>query len=360
MHSRSTRAGLFTLAVAAAAVLTVVSAATAAPKAPRANARSLAPGMLGVVESVFNADAQAQINGGRQVSTTGTSGVATQQFASLEGRDNASARVTANHGFSWDGATTKVTLASITSQTADTAEIVVNVENDFHITGTPVDGSLSSESITIDPYTVQLAKVGQAWKVASFTLQQPSDDQGNPAGLPLAPPSSAAWPAGRSLAHSAAHSRASAGTYYPSRAVNYAATWWNGYNPAYTQYGNDCQNFVSQILYAGGVAKDVWDSWEPGYAPWINVTYFNYWAENEGPFTVLGSVWSMRAGDAFQIKWSGVGDPDHAEAVDAVSSSGVPLMTAHTNARWNYPLTTIINDYPNGTYWSFHPYGSTR
>lgn len=41
--------------------------------------------------------------------------------------------------------------------------------------------------------------------------------------------------------------------YDPSRAANYADIWWNDFND--TVYGvlrNDCTNFVSQALHAGG------------------------------------------------------------------------------------------------------------
>ncbi|WP_426004861.1 amidase domain-containing protein [Paenarthrobacter sp. NyZ202] len=34
--------------------------------------------------------------------------------------------------------------------------------------------------------------------------------------------------------------------------VNYARYWAFGRNGAYRQFGNDCQNFVSQSLNAGG------------------------------------------------------------------------------------------------------------
>ncbi|MBX4322004.1 amidase domain-containing protein, partial [Mycobacterium tuberculosis] len=35
-------------------------------------------------------------------------------------------------------------------------------------------------------------------------------------------------------------------------AVKYAETWWNSYNPRYTKFTNDCTNFISQCLRAGG------------------------------------------------------------------------------------------------------------
>jgi len=41
--------------------------------------------------------------------------------------------------------------------------------------------------------------------------------------------------------------------YNAGDAVNYATNWWNGFNPQYNNYDpNDCANFVSQCLKAGG------------------------------------------------------------------------------------------------------------
>ncbi len=41
--------------------------------------------------------------------------------------------------------------------------------------------------------------------------------------------------------------------YKPSEASTYARNWAQSYNPAYKQQSNDCTNFVSQILMAGGL-----------------------------------------------------------------------------------------------------------
>ncbi|APM40804.1 amidase domain-containing protein [Clostridium kluyveri] len=53
--------------------------------------------------------------------------------------------------------------------------------------------------------------------------------------------------------------------YNRSSAVSYMNSYWNIYNPSYTNhYPDDCCNFVSQILYSGGVpGSSSWyaDSW---------------------------------------------------------------------------------------------------
>jgi len=42
------------------------------------------------------------------------------------------------------------------------------------------------------------------------------------------------------------------GRYSVDNALAYASKWWNGYNPSFPPWGNDCANFVSQCLNAGG------------------------------------------------------------------------------------------------------------
>jgi hypothetical protein len=38
-------------------------------------------------------------------------------------------------------------------------------------------------------------------------------------------------------------------------------------------------------------------------------------------------------------------EPQHTMFTDAVVN-GLPLLAGHTNARWNYPITTIMHDFP--------------
>ena len=54
------------------------------------------------------------------------------------------------------------------------------------------------------------------------------------------------------------------GMYSPSKAQQYADAWWNSYNPRYKKNDFDCANFVSQCLYAGGLATmdNSWHNWE--------------------------------------------------------------------------------------------------
>ncbi len=145
----------------------------------------------------------------------------------------------------------------------------------------------------------------------------------------------------------------------------YAGTWWDRYNPAYTRFGNDCQNYVSQILHAGGVAEDVFGTWVPNGAPWVNTSWFNNWASNFGPFKIITDWPDVNKGDVLQVNWTGGSTPQHVVWVDDIFDSrvplpNIPLVTSHTNARWNYPLTNIWSRYPRSAWWVFEPVGATR
>jgi len=85
--------------------------------------------------------------------------------------------------------------------------------------------------------------------------------------------------------------------YHPSDAVAYANKWVknttnpcksgsstvqnsNNYNPAYSWYQcNDCANYVSQCLYAGGIPTDA--TWKPNSSTWIQAyPLVNYMVNN--------------------------------------------------------------------------------
>ena len=243
------------------------------------------------------------------------------------------------------------------------------MEDIFHVAGTPNDGSLRDESITINPYLLNMSCAGSgSWKMTSFVLQQPTVQPGSstisPAGAygptasvgpAVGAPPSVSRAAIRHAAKPAAPQAQAAASapYSPSAAWNYAAAWWYRYNPAYPQYGDDCQNFASETVHAGGF-PEVYYAWDPGLYDWINTAGYNSWAWNSGIYNFLSYVSSLRTGDVLQIAWNGGSTPNHAMFVDGVQS-GVQMLAAHTNAEWNYPVTTIEANYPHATYWAIHP-----
>jgi len=62
-----------------------------------------------------------------------------------------------------------------------------------------------------------------------------------------------------------------AAAYSRSAVHSYADTWWNSHNPAWSDFTDDCANFVSQSVYAGGYQMVT-----SGSNPW----YGNYGYKN--------------------------------------------------------------------------------
>ena len=121
--------------------------------------------------------------------------------------------------------------------------------------------------------------------------------------------------------------------YDASAAVSYAHTYWQSYNPNYTDcnpLGGDCANFVSQSLYAGGIPQD--GTWKPGSSAWQYCpSMVAYFSER---YRVIDYA------DADDIK---VGNPvfywntssnrwSHA-AICTGFSGNTPLVTAHNKDR---------------------------
>lgn len=148
-------------------------------------------------------------------------------------------------------------------------------------------------------------------------------------------------------------------SYNRTAAANYADTYWSNYNPAYTAYGNDCTNFVSQAVYEGTShtmspvdPSHYMDYWyydfytNGGSYPWINVTgIYNFLTTNtgRGPYGSNSYVCYMAKGDVIELYASGQGW-FHAVIVTQVINSGYCWDTrnirvnSHTTDRYHYPL----------------------
>jgi hypothetical protein len=175
------------------------------------------------------------------------------------------------------------------------------------------------------------------------------------------------WWGAPTAAHTA--ERGAEGGYDPLRAVAYASHWWDGFNPRYRTLGDDCTNFISQVLgdAEGGAAPqrpgNYHLSWYYDYQqglgsrPWVNAdglqrflveplaglpyAYGEVAAEGSFP-EVLQAVKRLRPGDLIAYAWpnnQGHNDLvfDHATVVTGLDSSGAPLVTAHTHPVFNAP-----------------------
>lgn len=157
--------------------------------------------------------------------------------------------------------------------------------------------------------------------------------------------------------------------YNVTNAVNYARTWTqNGIvtrNPQYNYYDglNDCTNFVSQVLYAGGLSQIRIDTWGWDYDDPPNWYYVNgyldppswtwggahnqYWHLNDWSSNVrrVYSTGDLRVGDV--VMWDtnpndGVFHIGHNTVVTKIQN-GTIYITYHSNDREDEPISTLFN-----------------
>jgi cell wall-associated NlpC family hydrolase len=129
--------------------------------------------------------------------------------------------------------------------------------------------------------------------------------------------------------------------YNRERAVAYANTYWNSHNPAFRFFRtDDCTNFISQCLYAGGFpmvggrdrAKGWWyrqgrpDNWSYSWA----VANSFYWFLRSRAQQVL-RVEDLQLGDVICYDFEGDGRWNHSAIVTYKDENGQAYVNAHTN-----------------------------
>lgn len=158
--------------------------------------------------------------------------------------------------------------------------------------------------------------------------------------------------------------------YNGAAAAAYADTYWHNYNPAWPSFANsggDCTNFVSQALYAGGIAMRPSPTYSGDAAwymvskthhrwsyalSWINVQHQSTFALQHLPgVTRVASYYGLAPGqtaadnagegDIVLYDWNNDGTYDH-EAIITASDGAKPdgtanwdLVDAHTNDRYH-------------------------
>ena len=147
----------------------------------------------------------------------------------------------------------------------------------------------------------------------------------------------------------------SAGTYNPLKAVQYANQWWNKRNPKFQSYGfNDCANYVSQCLIAGGLSLRASPSADKS-GSLAQCTSLDAYLTNTLKATVWKTSSSARPPTALQPgdvaifgNWLGL---RHAVFVSAKQTNGQPLFNAHTYDRlrttidWLFSAWTYVKYY---------------
>ncbi|WP_188067262.1 amidase domain-containing protein [Brevibacillus brevis] len=161
-----------------------------------------------------------------------------------------------------------------------------------------------------------------------------------------------------------------AGGYNAANAVAYAERYWNTTNPVYPRFTDDCTNFISQCLHAGGIPMLM--SKEMGKGWWIRTGKGASWSYS---WTVAHSLYlllksggaPMRAvtkssaaelvpGDIICYDFNGDGRFQHNTIVVAKDANQMPLVNAHTTDSsmryWAYEDSTAYT--PNMRYAFFH------
>ena len=136
-------------------------------------------------------------------------------------------------------------------------------------------------------------------------------------------------------------------TYDRMKAVQYAERWWNEFNPDYYKFTDDCTNFISQCLHAGGIP--MWGAPNKNKGWWIRGKNWSYtWTTAHSLYHLLkggkgirtkevGTAQELNLGDILCIDFEGDGRFDHNLIVTAKDQNGMPLVNAHTmNSRHRY------------------------
>lgn len=154
--------------------------------------------------------------------------------------------------------------------------------------------------------------------------------------------------------------------YDREAAVHYANAWWNDYNPAYPMFTDDCTNYVSQCLRAGGApmwgAPGREQGWWIGQGTWSlswstahSLRWYLAGSIKGLTATIVETPEQLQLGDVIVYDFENDGRFDHATIVTA-KDGNTPLVNAHTyNVRerlWDYKDSYAST--PDARYIFFH------
>lgn len=139
--------------------------------------------------------------------------------------------------------------------------------------------------------------------------------------------------------------------YNRAQAVAYANRWWNSHNPAFAHFPkDDCTNYISQCLLAGGAPMsklgDKTNGW--WYRFGSNPSWSYSWTMAHGLKNYLGSAksglrgikvnspYELQLGDVICYDFDGDGHFQHNSIVVAHDPIGAPLINTHTYSRYHY------------------------
>jgi len=135
--------------------------------------------------------------------------------------------------------------------------------------------------------------------------------------------------------------------YDRALAVQYAAQWWNSFNPAFRRFHDDCTNFISQCLWAGGMPMDVTGQRDKGWwylhpnegwsYSWTVAHSLRWYLETSGRGERMPEARLLQPGDVITYDWDGDGVWQHNVIVVGFGIDGEPLVAAHTVPSWGRP-----------------------
>lgn len=150
--------------------------------------------------------------------------------------------------------------------------------------------------------------------------------------------------------------------YDRQAAVRYADQWWNGRNPAFPTVTDDCTNYISQCLLAGGAPMHGCPDREKGWWLRQGTWSFSFTVAHSMRWYLAGSKKGLTAvqvksaqaldiGDVICYDFQGDGRFDHTAIVTAKDGS-TPLVNAHTydayHRTWDYKDSYAYS--PNARY----------
>ncbi|MGX5181862.1 amidase domain-containing protein [Streptomyces avermitilis] len=155
--------------------------------------------------------------------------------------------------------------------------------------------------------------------------------------------------------------------YSYNKMVAYADRYWDHHNGAYRTYGNDCTNFISQAMLAGGwgpkggaliqrTSNKYWfygpTKWTTSYT-WAGAENWYWFAKKHAKRTkILGNAWQLAKSDVLQADWTRNNNIDHSMIVTK-KYRGTPYLTYHTGDTHNKSLGKLLSDHPRA-WWYAH------
>jgi hypothetical protein len=132
--------------------------------------------------------------------------------------------------------------------------------------------------------------------------------------------------------------------YDRPRAVQYATHWWASHNPAFRYFEDDCTNFISQCLWAGGMPMEMTGRRDRGWwylgprdqwsYSWTVANGLRWYLEGSGRAQKREHARDLEIGDIIVYDWDGDGTWQHNTIIVGSDREGEPLVAAHTKDSW--------------------------